>query len=95
MYSENRDFFQRLPETNGGSTMPENARRRRFKESSFILYNSNTNYVIKIRISVSMDETIILPVILYVCETWSLTLREEHRLKVFENRVLRRIFGPK
>jgi hypothetical protein len=32
---------------------------------------------------------------LYGCETWSLTLREEHRLKVFENRVLRRIFGPK
>jgi hypothetical protein len=38
--------------------------------------------------------TIILPVVLYACETWSLTLREEHRLRVFENRVLRRIFGP-
>jgi hypothetical protein len=37
---------------------------------------------------------IILPLILYGCETWSLTLREEHRLRVFENRVLRRIFGP-
>jgi hypothetical protein len=36
-----------------------------------------------------------LPVILYGCETWSLTLREEHRLRVFENRVLRRIFGTK
>jgi hypothetical protein len=36
-----------------------------------------------------------LPVILYGCETWSLTLREQHRLRVFENRVLRRIFGPK
>jgi hypothetical protein len=35
------------------------------------------------------------PVVLYGCETWSLTLREEHRLRVFENRVLRRIFGPK
>jgi hypothetical protein len=35
------------------------------------------------------------PAVLYGCETWSLTLREEHRLKVFENRVLRRIFGPK
>jgi hypothetical protein len=40
-------------------------------------------------------KTIILPVVLYGCETWSLTLREEHRLRVFENRVLRRIFGPK
>jgi hypothetical protein len=38
---------------------------------------------------------IILLVILYGCETWSLTLREEHRLRVFENKVLRRIFGPK
>jgi hypothetical protein len=36
---------------------------------------------------------IILPVVLYGCETWSLTLREEHRLRVFENRVLGRIFG--
>jgi hypothetical protein len=34
-------------------------------------------------------------VVLYGCETWSLTLREEHRLRVFENRVLRGIFGPK
>jgi hypothetical protein len=40
-------------------------------------------------------KTIILPVVLYGSETWSLTLREEHRLRVFENRVLRRIFGPK
>jgi hypothetical protein len=36
-----------------------------------------------------------LPVVLYGCETWSLTLRKEHRLRVFENRVLRWIFGPK
>jgi hypothetical protein len=40
-------------------------------------------------------KTIILPVILYGCKTWSLTLREGHRLRVFENKVLRRIFGPK
>jgi hypothetical protein len=40
-------------------------------------------------------ETVILPVVLYGCETWSLTLREGHRLRIFENRVLRRIFGPK
>jgi hypothetical protein len=40
-------------------------------------------------------QTIILPVILYGCEIWSLALREEHRLRVFENRVLRRIFRPK
>jgi hypothetical protein len=40
-------------------------------------------------------KTIILPVVLYGCETWSLTLREEHSLRVFENKVVRRIFGPK
>jgi len=39
--------------------------------------------------------TIILPIVLYGLETWSLTLREERRLRVLENRVLRRIFGPK
>jgi hypothetical protein len=40
-------------------------------------------------------KTVIFPVVLYGCETSSLTLREEHRLRVFENRVLRRIFGAK
>jgi hypothetical protein len=40
-------------------------------------------------------KTIILPVVLYECETWSLILREENRLRVFENSVPRRIFGPK
>jgi len=39
--------------------------------------------------------TIILPAVLYGCETWSLTLREERRPRVFESRLLRRIFGPK
>ena len=39
--------------------------------------------------------TIIMPVVLYGCETWSLTLREEHRLRVFENRVLWGMFGSK
>jgi hypothetical protein len=46
-------------------------------------------------IKIRIYKTIILHVVLYGCETWSLTLREEHRLRVFENRVLRRIFGPK
>jgi hypothetical protein len=46
-------------------------------------------------IKIGIYKTIILPVVLYGCETWSLTLREEHRLRVFENRLLKRIFGPK
>jgi hypothetical protein len=44
---------------------------------------------------VTIYKSIILPVVLYVCENWSLILREDHRLRVFDNRVLRRIFGPK
>jgi len=44
---------------------------------------------------IKIHRTIILSLVFYGCETWSLTLREEHRLRVFENWVLRRIFGPK
>jgi sorting nexin-29 len=46
------------------------------------------------KLKVKIYKTIIVLVVLYGCETWSLTLREEHRLRVFENRVLQRIFGP-
>jgi hypothetical protein len=46
-------------------------------------------------LKVKIYKTIILPIVLYGCEIWYLSLREEHRLRVFENRVLRRIFGPK
>jgi hypothetical protein len=46
-------------------------------------------------IKIKIYRTIILPVVLYGCESWSLTLSEECRLRVFENKVLRRIFGPK
>jgi hypothetical protein len=47
------------------------------------------------KVKIKIYETVILPVSLYGCENWSLTLREEHRLRGFGNRVLRRIFGPK
>jgi hypothetical protein len=46
-------------------------------------------------LKIKIYRTVILPVVLYGCEAWSLTLREERRLKVFESRVLRRVFGPK
>jgi len=46
-------------------------------------------------IKIKIYRTLTFPVVLYGCETWSLALREEHRLRVFENRVLRRIFGLK
>jgi len=47
------------------------------------------------KLKIKIYRTIVLPVVLYGCETWSLTLREERRLWVFENMVLRRIFGPR
>jgi hypothetical protein len=54
-----------------------------------------SSHLLSRNVKVKIYKTIILPVVLYGCETWSLTLREEYRLRVFENRVLRRIFGPK
>jgi hypothetical protein len=46
-------------------------------------------------VNIAIYKTIILPVVLYGRETWLLILGEEHRVRMFENRVLRRIFGPK
>ena len=60
-----------------------------FCAESCVFQSATQNLKIKIY------RTIILPIILYACETWSLTLKEEPRLMVFENRVLRRIFGAK
>jgi len=54
-----------------------------------------SSYKYIICVCVYIIETIILPVVLYGCETWLLTLREERKLRVFENMVLRRIFGPR
>jgi hypothetical protein len=51
--------------------------------------------VLSKNLKITIYRTLISPVLLYGCETWSLTLREDHRLRVIENRVLRRIFGPK
>jgi hypothetical protein len=47
------------------------------------------------KLKIKIHRTVILPVVLYGRETWSLTLREEHRVRVFENSVFRKIFGPK
>jgi hypothetical protein len=54
-----------------------------------------TRRLISKNLKIKIHKTVILPVVLYGYETWSLTLRQEHRLRVFENKVLRRIFGPK
>jgi len=67
--------------------------------SGNVCYHSVQNIlsssILSKNIKIKIHRTIILPIVLYGCETWSLTLREEDRLRVFENRVLRRIFGPK
>jgi len=60
-----------------------------FSAESFVF-----QFAIK-NINTKIHRTIILLVVLFACETWSLTLREEHRVRVFEHRVLRGIFGPK
>jgi hypothetical protein len=54
-----------------------------------------SSHLLSGNVKVKLYKTIILQVVLYGCETWSLTLRDKHRMRVFENRVLRRILGPK
>jgi hypothetical protein len=64
----------------------------------FLLIPYRTNkfvYLISKNVKIKIYRNVIFPVLLYGCKTWSLTLREEHRLRVFENRVSRRIFGPR
>jgi len=55
----------------------------------------SSSSLLSTNLKIKIHRTIILPVVLYGCGTWSLTSREDHRLRVFENRVLRRMFGPK
>jgi hypothetical protein len=54
-----------------------------------------SSHLISTNLKIKINKTVILPVVLYVCETWFVTMGKKHRLRVFENRVLRRIFGPK
>jgi hypothetical protein len=61
----------------------------------YSVQNLLSSILISKNLKIKIYKTVILPVVLYGCETWSLTLEEEHTLRVFENRVLRRIFGPK
>jgi hypothetical protein len=63
---------------------------------AIIQFSLLPSHLLARNVKVKIYKTVILAVVLYKCETWSLTLRNEHRLRVvFENRVLRRIFGPK
>jgi hypothetical protein len=68
-------------------------------QSGYACYHSVQNILfsnlLTKNLKIKIYRTIILPVVVYRCETWLLTLREEHRLRTFENRVLRTICGPK
>jgi hypothetical protein len=57
--------------------------------------NLSSSRLLSKNVEIKIHRTIILPVVLYGCETWSLTLREKKKLRVFKNVVLRRIFGPR
>ena len=59
-----------------------------------VLQNLLSSSLLSKNIKIKIHRTIILPIVMYQCETWLLTFREERRLRVFENRVQRRIFGP-
>jgi hypothetical protein len=61
----------------------------------YLVHNLLSSRLLTKNLKLKIYRNIILPVVLYGCETWSLTLREKRRLRVFENRLLRRVFGPK
>ena len=61
----------------------------------YSVQNLLSSSLISKNLKIKIYRTIVLPVVLYGCETWSLTLREERRPRVLENRVLRRVLGPK
>jgi hypothetical protein len=95
---ENMTKFRYLGKTITNQKLIQEEIKRRLNSGN-ACYHSVQNLLsprqLSKNIKIRIYKTIILPVVLYGCETWSLTVREEHRLRVFENRVLRRIFGPK
>jgi hypothetical protein len=60
-----------------------------------LVQNLLSSHLLSKDLKIRVYKAIILPVVLYGCETWPLTLREDYRLRVFENRALWRIFGPR
>jgi hypothetical protein len=84
-----------MPLKNQSDIHDEIKSRLNFGNACYHSVQNLSSRLISKNLKIKMYKTVILPVVLYGCETWSPTLREEHRLRVFENRVLRRIFGPK
>jgi len=82
--------------TNQNSIQEENKRRLKLGNACYYsVQNLLSSRLLSKNLKTKMYRTIILPVVLYGCEIWSLTLREERRLRVFKNRVLRRVFGSR
>jgi hypothetical protein len=77
--------------------IPDEIKSRLNSENAcyYSVQNLLSSCFISKNLKIKIYKTVILPVVLYGCETWSLTLREEQRLRVFENRLLRKIFGHK
>ena len=82
--------------TNQNSIQEEIKSRIKLRNACYYsVQNLLSSSLLSRNLKIEIYRNIILPVVLYGCETWSLTLREEHRLRVFEIRVLRIVFGPK
>jgi len=92
--NEYQEYFLRVK---AAGSIPEEIKSR--LRSGNACYHSAQNLLssrlLSKNLKIKRYRTIILPVVSYGCETWSLTLREERKLRVFENMVLRRIFGPR
>jgi len=103
MKIDNRSFeiveeFKYLGTTLTNQNSIQEEIKSRLKSGSACCYSVQillSSSLVSKNLKIEIYRTIILPAVLYGCDTWSLTLREERRLRVFVNRVLRRIFGPK
>jgi hypothetical protein len=97
-YFENVEQFRYLGTTITNQNLIQEEIKRSLNSGNACYHsvqNLLSSRLLSRNIKIRIYKTIILPVVLYGYETWCLTLREEHRLRVFESRVLRGIFGPK
>jgi len=82
--------------TNQNSIQEEMKRRLKSRNACYLsVQNLLSSSLLSKNLKIKIYRNLVLLFVLYGCETWSLILREECRLRLFENRVLRRIFGPK
>jgi hypothetical protein len=95
---ENMSQFKYLGTTVTNQNLIQEEIKRRLNSGNACYHSAQnllSSRLLSKNLKIRIYKMIILPVVLYWCESWSLTLREEHRLRVFENRVLRKIFLPK